>query len=100
MGRKKPTILRATPARLTTTRMREDDTDDRIGNAFLLLFQGQGCLNRVNIEQLQAPAKLPKHIIPGSVIVIYPVIDLNLPAGTRPPYSCIALFAIDDIDVE
>ena len=30
MGRKKPTILRATPARLTTTRMREDDKDDSI----------------------------------------------------------------------
>jgi len=33
MGRKKPTILRATPARLTTARMREDDKDDSIGNS-------------------------------------------------------------------
>jgi hypothetical protein len=46
MGRKKPTILRATPARLTTARMREDEKDDNIVNPFLLLFQGQDCLNR------------------------------------------------------
>jgi len=46
MGRKKPTILRATPARLITARLREDDKDDSIGNPFLLLFQGQDCLNR------------------------------------------------------
>src|SRR5260370_7151955 len=46
MGRKKPTRLRANPARLTTTRTREDDKDDRIGNPFLLLFQGQDCLTR------------------------------------------------------
>src|SRR5260370_11125954 len=46
MGRKKPTRLRATPARLTTARTREDEKDDRIGNPFLLLFQGQDCLTR------------------------------------------------------
>src|SRR2546425_12998845 len=46
MGRKKPPILRATPARLITARLREDDKDDSIGNPFLLLFQGQDCLNR------------------------------------------------------
>src|SRR5205823_4340727 len=38
--------LRVTPARLITARMREDDKDDGIGNPFLLLFQGQDCLNR------------------------------------------------------
>src|SRR5260370_32444873 len=46
MGRKKPTRLRATPARLTIARTREDDKDNRIGNPFLLLFQGQDCLTR------------------------------------------------------
>src|SRR5438105_10766908 len=36
MGRKKPTILRVTPARLITARMREDDKDDSIGNPLTL----------------------------------------------------------------
>src|SRR5258706_16194308 len=46
MGRKKATRLRATPARLTSARMREDDKDDCIGNPFLLLFQEPDCLHR------------------------------------------------------
>jgi hypothetical protein len=66
MGRKKPTRLRATPARLTTARMRGDDKDGSIGNPFLLFFQGQGCLNRtLNIFSVEYKPEVSQG---GSVI--------------------------------
>jgi hypothetical protein len=36
IGRKKPSIIRATPARLIIEARRRDDEDDCIGNLFLL----------------------------------------------------------------
>src|SRR2546425_8506743 len=85
MGRKKPTILRATPTRPTTARMREDDKDDCIGNPFLLLFQGQDCLNRT-LKMFSVEYKLG---VSQGGSVICPISSLRTIA--------VACFGIDDL---